>query len=130
MSWRTNKDWWKAPVLQGPENDYGEYDYLAEELPEDYSRWEFSNTAWKCDCCGKYHHLNLCSKSHFYCYDGWDSMDYTDCWVCVVKSKVRMFFRKIHRKFKVLKEAWTTYNQIHRHVDWKTVYGIYNKSIK
>ena len=26
-------DWWKAPVLQGDENDYGDYDYLIEELP-------------------------------------------------------------------------------------------------
>ena len=34
-------DWWKAPVLQGPENDYGQYDYMIEEIPKDYARWEF-----------------------------------------------------------------------------------------
>ena len=30
-------DWWKAPVLQGPENDYGEHDYLVESYITKYS---------------------------------------------------------------------------------------------
>lgn len=29
------KNWWKNPVLQGEDNDYGQYDYLIEELPHD-----------------------------------------------------------------------------------------------
>lgn len=27
-------NWWKSPVLQGEENDYGDYDYLIEEIPK------------------------------------------------------------------------------------------------
>ena len=26
-------NWWKSPVLQGEENDYGAYDYMIEEIP-------------------------------------------------------------------------------------------------
>ena len=74
------KNWWENPVLQGEDNDYGQYDYLIEELPHDEARWEWLYR--KCDSCGKYHRLNFYSNHYFYTYDGWDSFDYTDCWKC------------------------------------------------
>ena len=45
-------NWWKSPVLQGPENDYGDLDYLLEELPRNTREW----TKWqyKCSECGKW----------------------------------------------------------------------------
>ena len=39
-------EWWRAPVLQGPENDYGDYDYLIEELPHNSHKW--STWGYKC----------------------------------------------------------------------------------
>ena len=42
-------DWWKAPVLQGPENDYGEYDYLINQLPRNRNEWKRHSYKCKCD---------------------------------------------------------------------------------
>ena len=91
-------DWWKAPILQGSENDYGQYDYMIEELPQDVAKWSWFYS--KCDSCGKYHKLNFYSVHHFHTYDGWDSLDYTDCWVCRVKDKIHAVKRKVKREFK------------------------------
>jgi len=96
-------DWWKSPVLAGPENDYGDYDYLIEELPQDVAKWEWYDR--KCDSCGKYHRLNFYSVHHFHTYDGWDSLDYTDCWVCRAKSKVWSIKNRIKKEFKAHKLA-------------------------
>ena len=82
-------EWWKNPLLQGQENDYGDYDFYAEELPSDYARWELSKEKWHCDSCGKYSHLLLTSAHHFYCWDGWDSMHWHECWKCRLKGKIR-----------------------------------------
>ena len=41
-NWLGSKDWWKAPILQGEENDYGDYDYLIEEVPKSYCPWSSS----------------------------------------------------------------------------------------
>ena len=90
--------WWKAPVLQGPENDYGDYDYLIEEIPGDsitWSKWER-----KCGECGKTHMWNLCHTHCFRTMDGWDSIDHYECWLCYVKRKLREPFRKIKNKIK------------------------------
>lgn len=99
-------DWWKAPVLQGPENDYGDYDYMIEELPHDYAKWEFDKYAWKCDNCGKDSHLLFRSVSHFYTLDGYDSMDYTECWKCRLKDKMRSIKYRIKKEIKAIKLAW------------------------
>ena len=32
------KNWWKNPVLHGEDNDYGQHDYLIEELPHGEER--------------------------------------------------------------------------------------------
>lgn len=128
MSWRNAKDWWKAPILQGPENDYGDYDYLATELPEDCAKWEFSKEKWKCETCGKYHHLNLNSAHYFYCWDGWDSMDYTECWRCYMGSKVHSKIYKVKRKIKAL---FKTYNLCKDHKSFKhfkVYYDIFSKN--
>lgn len=82
---RNFNDWWKNPVLQGEDNDYGQYDYLINDLPQDYARWEKGES--RCDSCGKHRKLNFRAVQHFYTMDGYDYMDYTECWVCVLKNK-------------------------------------------
>ena len=53
-------EWWKAPVLQGEDNDYGQYDYLIEEIPENYMGWEFDREyKWACSECHKEYHLDI-----------------------------------------------------------------------
>jgi hypothetical protein len=93
-----NYEYWKDPRL----DDEGTYDYLLEELPSDTANWQW----WyhKCDSCGKYHKLNFASVHYFYCYDGWDSMDYTECWKCILKSKIHSIKRKFKDKIKQRKE--------------------------
>ena len=105
------KNWWKNPVLQGEDNDYGQYDYLIEELPHDEARWEWLYR--KCDSCGKYHRLNFYSNHYFYTYDGWDSFDYTDCWECRFKDKVWSIKNKIKKEIKAHKLAFSLLNRKH-----------------
>lgn len=83
--------WWKDPRL----DDEGTYDYLVEELPSDNSRWSWYYT--KCDDCGKYHRYNRTDSHYFYCWDGWDSMSYTTCWKCYIKSIIRSSMLKIKK---------------------------------
>lgn len=103
------KDWWKAPILQGPENDYGDYDYLIEELPDDYAKWEYDKYTCHCDSCGKERHLVFYSVHHFHTLDGWDSFDYTTCWKCALKDKIYMIKCKIGRSIKAFKLARELY---------------------
>ena len=88
--------WWKSPVLQGPENDYGDYDYLIEDIPSNTVKWE----RWerKCDECGKMHTLNLVYTAYFRTLDGWDSMDSSECWKCYLKRKMKAPFKAIQKK--------------------------------
>ena len=83
-------NWWKNPVLQGEENDYGDYDYLIEEIPESYCRWEFSKIAWEDDQ-GHLSHLRKIWCNYFRTMDGWR---------CVLKDTIRILPRKIKRCFK------------------------------
>lgn len=99
-------DWWKNPVLQGPDNEYGEYDYLIEELPNDYVKWELSRYKGKCDSCGKERHLLLRSAHYFYTLDGYDYMSHDECWVCRLKSKMWSIRHKLKKKIKIVKDAW------------------------
>ncbi len=107
-------DWWKNPVLQGPENDYGDYDYLIEELPQDSVKWNLSRYTSKCDSCGKERHLLLRSAHHFYTLDGYDCMDYNECWKCRLKAKVWSIKHRIKNRIKkeieLVKDAWQLTN--------------------
>lgn len=98
MSWNDAKDWWKAPVLQGPENDYGDYDYLIEEIPENNSEWIFG--AHRCESCGKTRHAIHRSTEYFRTMDGYDSLSYDECWICTMKLRFCAPFRRLHRKLK------------------------------
>lgn len=99
-------DWWKNPVLQGPDNEYGEYDYLIEELPHDSVKWKFDIYKSRCHSCGKERRLLLKSISYFYTLDGYDYMDYDECWVCRLKGKIESAKYKIKKRIKVVKDAW------------------------
>ena len=100
-------DWWRNPVLQGPDNEYGEYDYLIEELPNDYVKWEYDRHKGRCDSCGKERILLLKSAHYFHTLDGYDYMNYDECWVCRLKSKMYTIKYKIKKKIEVVQEAWT-----------------------
>lgn len=102
------KDWWKSPVLQGEENDYGDYDYLIEEIPKSYYRWEFSKIAWEDDH-GHPSHLRKVWCNYFRTMDGYDSVDGSDCWRCVLKDKIKLIPRKFKRKIKTKKGEIETF---------------------
>lgn len=89
-------DWWKSPVLQGPENDYGEYDYLIEEIPDNSTEW--NKYERRCDECGKEHKLNLVYTNYFRTLDGYDYLDSCECWVCYIKRKIKASFKVIKKK--------------------------------
>lgn len=95
-------NWWKDPRL----DDEGTYDYLAEKLPEDHVGWERNRYTSRCDSCGKESHLILRATHYFYCYDGWDSMDSTECWKCVVKRQVCTVIHRIKKEIDTIKHAW------------------------
>ena len=88
------------PVTYGTE--YDEYDYFYTKLPSDSVEWEWYEN--KCESCGKYHRLNLRSSHYFYTLDGYDSMDYTECWRCILKDKVYSIKSKIKHKIKRRKD--------------------------
>ena len=99
-------NWWKSPVLQGPENDYGQYDYMIEELPQDKAGWEFATYERRCDCCGKYKMgFFYCSEHYFHTLDGWDSLSFDECWICIVKDIIHSRKRKINRTLRATKFA-------------------------
>ena len=122
--------WWKAPVLQGPENDYGDYDYLIEELPDDYVKWELSKCACKCDSCGKERRLLLRSVHHFHTLDGYDYMDYNECWKCRLKGKIwsikRRTIKRIKNEIDIIRCAWML-TQKSSAGSFKYYYGILKK---
>lgn len=98
-------DWWKAPVLQGPENDYGEYDYLINELPKNKNEWRcYGKYKFRCDCCGKDRHILHVEESFFYTLDGYDSIAQHECVFCALKSYFRSLRYRIKRKIKNLKK--------------------------
>ena len=98
-------DWWKVPVLQGPENDYGEYDYLINELPKNKNEWRcYGKYKFRCDCCGKDHHILHVEESFFYTLDGYDSIAQHECVFCALKSYFRSLRYRIKRKIKNLKK--------------------------
>ena len=106
--WLTERGWWKAPILQGEENDYGDYDYLVEEIPDSYYRWEFSKIAWEDDK-GHSSHLRKVWCNYFRTMDGYDSVDGSDCWRCVLKDTVNLIPRKVKRNIKTKKRKLKTF---------------------
>jgi hypothetical protein len=91
-------EYWKDPRL----DDEGTYDYLVEELPSDTAKWQWYYQ--KCDSCGKYHRLNFDSTHYFYCWDGWDSMSYAECWRCKLRGKISGIKARIKKKIKQHRE--------------------------
>lgn len=103
-------DWWKAPILQGDDNMYGEYDWMLEQLPHDEVKWCLERYPQKCDSCGKESHLYIYSEHFFHCWDGWDSMSFHECWRCDIKDKIC----GIKRKFKLKIETFTTALELYK----------------
>ena len=89
-------NWWKSPVLQGDDNDYGQYDYLIEEIPNNSCEW--NTWGYKCSECGKWHKLNVLYTEYFHTLDGWDSISTEVCWLCEMKGIICKPFRKMKRK--------------------------------
>lgn len=118
-------DWWNSPVLYGDDNDYGQYDYMIEEIPEDYAKWELDKYKWKCDTCGKERHLRFCTCHHFHTLDGWDSMSYDECWKCriecMISGRINYYKRNMRNLVEVIK--WCLKNKSFKHWDlyWKIV---------
>ena len=102
-------DWWKAPILQGVENDNGDYDYLIEKMPSDYVKWQYDKYPCHCDSCGKESHLVLYSVQHFYTLDGWDSLDSAECWRCNIGDKIWSIKQKVKRHIEAFKLARKLY---------------------
>lgn len=88
--------YWQDPRL----DDEGTYDYLVQELPMDRHEWQKTRYTCKCDSCYKESHLTHTDVTHFYCWDGWDSMSYTECWRCVLKYAIQSKIVRLKRKFK------------------------------
>ena len=97
-------DWWKAPVLQGPENDYGEYDYLINQLPCNRNEWKRHSYKCKCDSCGRESHFIKETECFFYTIDGYDSMADYSCWRCELKGYLQSIKYRIQRKMKEIKK--------------------------
>lgn len=120
--WLKEKDWWKAPILQGEENDYGNYDHLIEEIPQSYCRWEFSKIAWE-DSQGHPSHLRKVWCNYFHTMDGYDSCGGSDCWRCVLKDTIKLIPRKTKRKIKTKKreveEFFEFFRAFHKHLGLK-----------
>lgn len=85
----------RLPILQGEENDYGDYDYLANDKPADYHGRRVRDC--RCDSCGKEVRVGFESCHYFYTYDGWDSMSYIECSRCYSGSAINKLKAKIRR---------------------------------
>ena len=73
----------RLPILQGPENDYGELDIYAIDIPADEQLVK-TRMGHKCRCdgCGKEFKTLYVSTHYFYTIDGWDSISYHGCKKC------------------------------------------------
>lgn len=90
--------WWKNPVLQGPENDYGEYDYLIEPLPDNTRYLLTEHEAVKCEACGKHRHILYRHVNYFRTLDGYDSMSYDECIICSIKNHIHKIKNKLKKR--------------------------------
>lgn len=85
---------YNIPATYGAE--YDEYDYFYTKIPSDTSKWERYYS--QCETCGRYHWFNKVDTHYFYSIDGYDSMSYTECWRCKLKSKISGIKCKIKKK--------------------------------
>lgn len=91
----------RLPILQGPENEYGDYDYLVNDLPADEQLVK-TRMGYKCMCdgCGKEFKTLYVSTHYFYTIDGWDSISNRECKKCAkldIKSKTKRIIRRIQK---------------------------------
>ena len=96
--WRNAPDWYKAPVLAGEENDYGDYDYLIEDIPGNTHEWVHYEC--RCDECGKYRKHAIRDVAYFYTLDGYDYLDYHTCWRCVFRARIHNIIKARKRRRK------------------------------
>lgn len=122
------EQWWKDPRL----DDEGTYDYLVEELPKDYARWEISKYRWRCDNCGKESHICFESAHYFYCWDGWDSMHWNECWKCRLKANTHNAKWKIKKKLRTEIKAIKLAKELNKdiHKGFKYNYSLAKKLVK
>ena len=121
-------DWWKSPVLYGDDNDYGQYDYMIEEIPKDYAKWEFDKEC-KCPChnCKRETHLLFRAEHFFHTMDGWDSLDYAECWRCWLKGEIYSIKCKLKKDIKNKIEVLKLTFELHKtapNKGFKYCYGI------
>ena len=91
----------KLPILQGPENEYGDLDYLANDLPADEQLVK-TRMGHKCMCesCHKEFKTLYISTHYFYTIDGWDSISDCECKKCArldIKSRTQRTIRRIQK---------------------------------
>lgn len=91
----------RLPILQGPENDYGELDVYAVDIPADEGLVK-TRMGYKCRCdgCGKEFKTLYVSTHYFYTIDGWDPLSYQECKRCAkldIKSKTKRIIRRIKK---------------------------------
>ena len=94
----------RLPILQGPENEYGDYDYLVNDLPADEQLVK-TRMGYKCRCdgCGKEFKTLYVSTHYFYTIDGWDSLSNRECKKCAkldIKSKIKRTVTNAVRRIK------------------------------
>lgn len=88
------------PATYGAE--YDEYDYFYTKIPSDTSKWERYYS--QCETCGNHRWFNKVDTHYFYSIDGYDSMSYTECWRCKLKSKICGIKAKLKKKIKQRQE--------------------------
>ena len=91
-------DWWKNPVISGPGSEYGQFDYLLKELPQNHSEW----LRYPCQCsdCRKDRRLAYHMTAYWRTIDGWDCDTCVTCWRCFLKEKFYKLPRRVWRKTK------------------------------
>lgn len=95
----------RLPILQGPENEYGDYDYLVNDLPADEQLVK-TRMGYKCRCdgCGKEFKTLYISTHYFYTIDGWDSISDRECKKCAkldIKSRTKRTIRRIQKAIRL-----------------------------
>lgn len=125
--WQDSPNWWKHPLLQGEENDYGDYDYFITDVPENRDDLYLTKYACTCDSCKKERHLYREYEYFFRTLDGYDSMSETTCWQCELKHRVTRATDNVKFYFKTF-VAWRAYNKFHKikavcdmNTDWQDV---------
>lgn len=117
-------DWYKNPILQGEENDYGAYDYLINKLPPNTRTWLHKTD--KCEYCGKYHKINLHTISWFYTTCDEDCFEDVQCLPCFLKEKIfsikNKILRKIQRTHEFTKLLLYFHKNSERKENWITCY--------